>query len=44
MMKEKEEADMDSVKHWTQISLEDWQYQILIDQSRKTKKSLSGKS
>lgn len=29
-------------KHRTQISLEDWQYQILIDISKKTKKSLSG--
>jgi hypothetical protein len=32
---------MDGVKHRTQISLEDWQYQILVELSRKTKKSLS---
>ena len=29
------------IKHRTQISLDDWQYQILLDVSRKTKKSLS---
>ena len=33
---------MESIKHRTQISLEDWQYQALLDLSRKTKKSLSG--
>ena len=33
---------MEKVKHRTQISLEDWQYQMLIEMSRKTKKSLSG--
>jgi hypothetical protein len=32
---------MQSVKHRTQISLDDWQYQILQDVSQKTKKSLS---
>ena len=32
---------MDSVKHRTQISLDDWQYQILLDESRRIKKSLS---
>lgn len=32
---------MESVKHRTQISLEDWQYQTLVELSRKTKKSLS---
>ena len=32
---------MDAIKHRTQISLDDWQYQTLLDQSRKTKKSLS---
>lgn len=32
---------METVKHRTQISLEDWQYQILLERSRKTKKSLS---
>lgn len=32
---------MDSAKHRTQISLEDWQYQMLLDLSRKTSKSLS---
>lgn len=30
------------MKHRTQISLEDWQYQMLLEISRKTKKSLSG--
>jgi hypothetical protein len=33
---------MENIKHRTQISLEDWQYQILLELSRKTKKSLSG--
>jgi hypothetical protein len=32
---------MDTVKHRTQISLDDWQYQILLDESRKMNKSLS---
>jgi hypothetical protein len=32
---------MDAIKHRTQISLDDWQYQVLLDLSRKTKKSLS---
>lgn len=32
---------MEAIKHRTQISLEDWQYQILLDLSRKTRKSLS---
>jgi hypothetical protein len=32
---------MNSIKHRTQISLEDWQYNMLIEMSRKTKKSLS---
>ena len=32
---------MEAIKHRTQISLDDWQYQVLLDQSRKTKKSLS---
>ena len=32
---------MQSVKHRTQISLDDWQYQLLQDVSQKTKKSLS---
>jgi len=32
---------METIKHRTQISLEDWQYQVLLDLSRKTKKSLS---
>jgi hypothetical protein len=32
---------MESIKHRTQISLDDWQYQALLDLSRKTKKSLS---
>ena len=32
---------MDAIKHRTQISLEDWQYQVLLDLSRKAKKSLS---
>lgn len=33
---------MEGVKHRTQISLEDWQYQLLLEISRKTRKSLSG--
>jgi len=32
---------MESIKHRTQISLEDWQYQMLLDISKRTKKSLS---
>lgn len=32
---------MDTVKHRTQISLDDWQYQVLLDESRRMKKSLS---
>jgi hypothetical protein len=32
---------MEAVKHRTQISLDDWQYQLLLDLSRKSKKSLS---
>ena len=32
---------MDAIKHRTQISLDDWQYQLLLDLSRKTRKSLS---
>jgi hypothetical protein len=32
---------MEAIKHRTQISLDDWQYQVLLDLSRKTKKSLS---
>lgn len=32
---------MESVKHRTQISLDDWQYHALLEISRKTKKSLS---
>lgn len=32
---------MEAVKHRTQISLDDWQYQVLLDLSRKTRKSLS---
>lgn len=32
---------MAAPKHRTQISLEDWQYQMLLDLSRKTRKSLS---
>lgn len=33
---------MESAKHRTQVSLEIWQYQALLETSRKTKKSLSG--
>ena len=32
---------MESAKHRTQISLEDWQYQVLRDLSRRKRKSLS---
>ena len=32
---------MEAIKHRTQISLDDWQYQMLLDLSRKTRKSLS---
>ncbi|HBR22409.1 MAG TPA: hypothetical protein DD713_07595 [Nitrospiraceae bacterium] len=32
---------METSKHRTQISLEDWQYQILLEMSKKEKKSLS---
>ncbi|MBI4709608.1 MAG: hypothetical protein HY806_04030 [Nitrospirae bacterium] len=32
---------METAKHRTQISLEDWQYQILLEMSKKGKKSLS---
>lgn len=32
---------MEIVKHRTQISLDDWQYQMLLDTSRTTKKSIS---
>jgi hypothetical protein len=32
---------MEDIKHRTQISLEDWQYQILLEVSKRTKKSLS---
>lgn len=32
---------MEAAKHRTQISLEDWQYQVLQEMSKKTKKSLS---
>jgi|GEM_PF-963985 len=32
---------METSKHRTQISLEDWQYQILLEMSKKGKKSLS---
>lgn len=32
---------MESVKHRTQISLADWQYQRLLEISKKTKKSMS---
>ncbi len=32
---------METAKHRTQISLEDWQYQILRDISRRKRKSLS---
>lgn len=32
---------METTKHRTQISLDDWQYHLLLDESKKTKKSLS---
>jgi hypothetical protein len=32
---------MEGIKHRTQISLDDWQYQVLLEVSHKTKKSLS---
>jgi len=32
---------MQTLKHRTQISLDDWQYQLLLEVSQKTKKSLS---
>jgi len=32
---------MSIMKHRTQISLEPWQYEILMEQSRKTRKSLA---
>ena len=32
---------MGNARHRTQISLEDWQYQVLIEMSRKTKKNIS---
>lgn len=32
---------MSTAKHRTQISLEPWQYEILMEQSRKTRKSLA---
>ncbi|BCB96063.1 hypothetical protein JZK55_09850 [Dissulfurispira thermophila] len=32
---------METSKHRTQISLEDWQYQLLLEMSKKQKKSLS---
>ena len=32
---------MEKTKHRTQISLEDWQYQMLLEESNRTKKSLS---
>lgn len=32
---------MESTKHRTQISLEDWQYQALLEISGRTRKSLS---
>ncbi len=32
---------MASTKHRTQISLDDWQYHLLLVESRKTKKSIS---
>lgn len=33
---------MEIAKHRTQISLEDWQYEALLEMSKRTKKSLSG--
>jgi hypothetical protein len=35
------EEVMESIKHRTQISLDDWQYQLLLEVSHKTRKSLS---
>ncbi len=32
---------MEGLKHRTQISLYDWQYQMLLEMSKKTKKSIS---
>jgi len=32
---------MEGLKHRTQISLYDWQYQMLLEISKKTKKSIS---
>ena len=32
---------MESVKHRTQISLEDWQYQAILELSKKTRQSIS---
>lgn len=32
---------MNDSKHRTQISLDQWQYQVLLEASRKTRKSLS---
>ncbi len=32
---------MESAKHRTQISLDDWQYQMIVEISKKTKKSIS---
>ena len=32
---------MQTIKHRTQISLDDWQYQLLLHVSQKTRKSLS---
>ena len=32
---------METTKHRTQVSIEDWQYEALLEMSRKTKKSLS---
>jgi hypothetical protein len=32
---------MEATKHRTQISLDDWQYHLLMNESRRTKKSLS---
>lgn len=32
---------METIKHRPQVSLEDWQYQILLEMSKKTRKSLS---
>lgn len=32
---------MENTKHRTQISLDDWQYQVLLEESRRRKKSLS---